>query len=189
MRHVDLLKQLLPYRSYDTAGRVLSAQLAAEGVSLDLVQSYADNLIAESDPRTCYLTIDDWERVAGLPDACAGVEASNIDARRTRLAAKLMTKGGSSVAWLIQSCAQMGYLGVTVDTFTMATCVGDCEQFVNSQEWLFAFRLNIPGGLPIHYANCEGSCQDALATWDTGGLVCRINKIKPAHTLAIFNYV
>lgn len=189
MQHANLLKQLLPYGSYNAEGRVLSAQLSAEGAELDRVQAYADTLIAESDPRTCYVSIADWERVAGLPDACTGQSELNIDARRTRLFAKLSAKGGASAAWLIQAAAQMGYAGVTVDTFTMATCAGNCEQVVNSEGWLFAFQLNIPGGLPIHYATCEGSCQDALATWATSELACRIDKIKPAHTLAILNYV
>lgn len=189
MQHANLLKQLLPYRSYNAEGRVLSAQLSAEGAELDRVQAYADTLIAESDPRTCYVNIGDWERVAGLPDACSGADVLNIEARRARLFTKLSTKGGASVAWLIQAAAQMGYAGVTVDTFTMATCDGNCEQIVNSEEWLFTFQMNIPGGLPIYYATCEGSCQDALATWATSELACGIDKIKPAHTLAILNYV
>ena len=189
MRHIDLLKQLLPYRSYHADGRVLSAQLTAEGAALDWAQASADALIAESDPRTCYVSVDDWERVAGLPDACTGADALNIEARRARLFAKLSTKGGASVAWLVQAAAQMGYAGVTVDTFDMATCAGDCEQVLNSEEWLFTFRMNIPGGLPVYYASCDGSCEDALATWTTSELACRIEKIKPAHTLAILNYV
>jgi uncharacterized protein YmfQ (DUF2313 family) len=187
--HVDVLKSLMPPVSYAAEGAVMMAHVLADGAALDRAMLSADTIMAESDPRTCYTSVADWERVAGLPDACAGVGLSNLDARRKALAAKLMFKGGASAGWLMQMAANMGYAGVTVDTFNLPTCDGNCEQFTYGPDWVYAFQLNIPGGIAIHYATCAGSCEDALATWETNSLVCRINNIKPAHTLAILNYL
>lgn len=206
MNHASLLKQLLPYQSYDPYGKVLAAQLAAEGAALDTLN--ASTLMLESDPRTCYSTLDDWERVAGLPDICAGTAVLNVAARQQRLSTKLMTKGGASVAWLINAAAQMGYVGIspsscvgsciqtvpnqgwlTIDTFALANCIGDCLQPLYSQDWVFVFRLNLPIAVPIHFASAKSSVIDALATWTTGELACRIDKIKPAHTFAILKYL
>ena len=179
----------MPPVSYSVFGTVLSAQLSVEGAALDRVTLSADSLLAESDPRTCFTSIADWERVTGLPDACAGVGLRNLDSRRKALESKLMFNGGASVNFLIRSAEIMGYFGVTVDTFDLPNCDGNCEQFTYGTDWIFAFRLNIPGGIAIHYATCAGSCEDELSTWGTSALACRLGNIKPAHTLAILNYL
>lgn len=190
MTHADLLQQLLPAVSYDSAGgRVLLAQLYADGRVLDRVQVSAGTLLTESDPCTCYLTLPDWERIAGLPDTCDGSTVLNLEARRRRLASRLIGRGGSSSVWIADYLSSLGYAIVGVDEFSLANCSGDCNQSVLDSAWLFAFRINISGGLPISYSSCIGGCDDALAVWDAGGLTCRIDKVKPAHTLAILNFL
>jgi|CXWL01.1.fsa_nt_gi uncharacterized protein YmfQ (DUF2313 family) len=188
MNHADLLKQLFPPVTYDITGRILSAQLTAEGAALDAVLGNSAAVADEADPRSCYTTLVDWERVAGLPDTCMTGAALNLAARRQRLVDRLTTAGGSTVSWMLKIASQLGYSGVTVDEFAMPTCVGDCNQFVYSTDWRFAFRVNVPGGLAVAYATCQSSCVDALASWVVGEFECRINRIKPAHTVALVNW-
>ncbi len=68
-------------------------------------------LIDEADPRTTSLLLADWERVAGLPDACElafGGEQSESQ-RRQALVARLLSQGGLSRAYYLDVIEALGY--------------------------------------------------------------------------------
>lgn len=69
MMHAELLARLLPL-SIDPNGPEISIELAAEGAALDQAQLDAEQILLEADPRTATLTLADWERTYGLPEAC-----------------------------------------------------------------------------------------------------------------------
>ncbi|MEM7025583.1 MAG: putative phage tail protein, partial [Pseudomonadota bacterium] len=65
-------------------------------------------LIEEADPRTCSETLEDWERVYGLPDPCAP-ENVTIEERRAALLALIRAKGGSSIPFFTELARELGY--------------------------------------------------------------------------------
>lgn len=66
MMHADLLRRLLPTASLDGAARCLGAELVADGAALDAALWWADEMLAEMDPRLTVVMLADWERVYGL---------------------------------------------------------------------------------------------------------------------------
>ena len=189
MNHADLLKRLLPPVSIDPNGWAIDVELNAEGAALDAAQLSADQLLLEADPRTCSLTLPDWERTYGLPDRCVTV-AQTIDQRRAALVSLVTMLGGQSRQFFIDLAGELGYLGATIDEYRPATCNDSCNSALWSDIDRFAWQINLPydsGGVFI--ANCNSACDSPLAAWGDEAVECRINRFKPAHTTAIFAYV
>lgn len=189
MSHADLLKRLLPPTSIDPNGPVIAGELLAEGAALDAAQRSADQLLLEADPRTCSLTLADWERTYDLPDRCVTVGQS-VDQRRAALVSLVTMQGGQSRQFFIDLAADMGYPGAPIDEYRPATCNDNCNSALWSEIDRFVWQINLPyatGGVFI--ANCNSACDSPLAAWGDEAVECRINRFKPAHTLAIFAYV
>src|SRR5690606_22069685 len=68
----------------------------------------ADLLERESDPRAALELLPDWERVAGLPDACLA-EPLTIADRQKALIARLTILGDQSIAFFLQLAEALGY--------------------------------------------------------------------------------
>src|SRR3546814_16731414 len=74
---------------------VLTRMLDAFAAALAQVDGRAGDLITEADPRSTDELLEDWERVTGLPDPCAGDEQT-AEGRRGRVVKKLPNRGGQS---------------------------------------------------------------------------------------------
>lgn len=189
MRHVDLLKRLLPLVSIDPNGPEISIELEAEGKALDEAQAFADQLLLEMDPRTCSLTLIDWERVYDLPDRCV-TAVQSVDQRRASLISLVSMQGGQSRQFFIDLADAMGYPGATIDEFRPMTCNDNCNSALWSETDRFTWQVNLPyatGG--VFVANCNSVCDSPLQSWGDEAVECRINRFKPAHTTAVFAYV
>ena len=68
----------------------------------------ADLLERESDPRSTFELLPDWERAWGLPDPCFP-DATNIDARQKMLVLKTTLLGGQSRAFYEWVANWLGY--------------------------------------------------------------------------------
>lgn len=147
----------------------------------------ADKLLVEANPRTTYELLPDWERALGLPDLCGSADLSVAD-RRAAIIARLTAVGGATPAYLIQQAEAMGYAGATIEEYDLATCGGDCEQSLCDEPWLFTFTLHLPQEPGSLGATCVGSCEDFLGMPPNNRIECLINRIKPAHTHAIYAY-
>lgn len=189
MIHAELLKRLMPPIAYDPNAPLLSAELDAEGAALDMAQASADSLLAESDPRFTSRLLPDFERVLDLPDTCCSTATiSTITQRRARVAEKYYAKGGQSRPYFIELAARLGYTDVSITGFKQMTCADPCDSAVNGQDWSFAWQMNVGDYFAIHSMTCEDSCDSPLRSWQTNELLCRINQLKPAHTVALINW-
>jgi uncharacterized protein YmfQ (DUF2313 family) len=189
MKHAELLKRLLPPVAYDPNAPLISAELEAEGAALDAANSSADLLLVESDPRTTSQLLPDFERVLGLPDSCCGTDAaSTIGQRRARVVEKSYAKGGQSRPFFINLAARLGYNDVSISEFRPMTCEDPCDRPVYGADWCFAWQMNIGDYFAIHSMTCEDPCDSPLRSWQQSELLCRINQLKPAHTLALVNW-
>lgn len=167
-----------------TLTRLLQA-LAGE---LARVDGRALQLVEEADPRTTGELFADWERVAGLPDACAeafGGEQTQAQ-RRAALVAKLVTLGGQSAAYYIGLAAALGY-AITITEFHEHTVEDDVEHPLYSAAWNFAWQVNSALNTIIEIT-VESTVEEPIAAWGNALLECVINRLKPAHTIVLFSY-
>lgn len=188
MNHAELLKRLLPPVAYDPNGAVLSAELEAEGNALDAAQVASELILAEADPRTARHTLEDWERVLGLPDPCAGALAT-IEQRLVAVLSKYYAHGGQSRQFFIALAERMGYLGATIEEYRPATCTDTCNDALYSEDDRFVWTIKLPSAGGIFIANCTSPCDEPLASWGDDPVECAISTFKPAHTTTLFAYV
>lgn len=188
MNHQDLLSLLLPPKSYDAKSPLLAVELAAEGRVLDQVLWSAEQILAEADPRTCVVTLPDWERVYGLPEPeiiALGIPQS-IQERRAALVAKVAMLGGQSRSFFITLAARLGY-SITITELHPQTTEDTTEYPVQDEQYEFIWRVNAPLAT-VRYQTAEDDTEMATAVWGNGLLEAAINRYKPAHTLALFSY-
>lgn len=186
--HADLLKLLLPAVAYEKAGPALSAEVVAEGNQLDAFQDLIEALPPETDPRSTSALLQDWERVYGLPDECRG-QADTIADRRLRLVAKVAETGGLSKPYFIALASALGYTGVTITSFKPTNAEMGCEDAVRDESWRRAWQVNMPNQQNVHRLfSAESASEDPVDVYRQGPVECLIGKLKPAHTLVLFNY-
>lgn len=167
------------------AGATLTKLLRAMADELARVDGRAGRIIEEADPRTTAELLADWERVAGLPDSCVTAEPSTVQ-RRAALHARLTTLGGQSAAYFVALAARLGYTVTITEhrTFTVKSAVNDP---LYDTEWRFAFVVHAPLNTTRRF-NVRSAVSDPLASWGNAALECMVNRLKPAHTIALFAY-
>ncbi len=163
----------------------LTMLLQAMADEMSRVDNRAAQLIDETDPRTTDELLADWERVAGLPDTCVATSQTTAQ-RRAALHAKLTTLGGQSAAYFIALAANLGYT-VTITEFDQHTVIDDVNHPLYGQPWQFAWQVNAPQDT-VGVLDVTGTVNDPLAWWGNEALECSINRLKPAHTHAMFAY-
>ncbi|MBA4081466.1 MAG: phage tail protein [Erythrobacter sp.] len=194
--HAQMLRQLLPcgaawdFAPDGTFARLLEA-LAAEFARIDV---RAIELMDEADPRTALETLIDWERVAGLPDACTG-QPDNVRERQIALVQKLTSIAGQRPADFIDLAALIGFEIDIEEHRPLRTGfrVGDrC----NDEAWAFTWTVIVQpfdgAGRPV-LAIAHFKVGDPVGTRVRGfgslDLECVIRRAAPAHTTVIFAYV
>lgn len=151
------------------------------------VDSRLDDLIAESLPTETLEMLSDWERVAGLPGDCS-YDSETVAARRAALVSKLTRRGGQHKAYYISIAEDLGFENCTITEFAPMTCEDSCGDALLDEDWVFVWRMNVPGEFPIYTMTCEDDCESPLRWWGTDKLFCFLDPLKPAHTLLLMNY-
>lgn len=144
--------------------------LLAFADSLSRVGLRGEQLIIESDPRSTYELLEEWERAFGLPGPCVPLGQS-VDERRNALVAQVTARGGQTPAYYISVAAALGYV-VTID-----------ENVEGPHVW----RINGPETTITEFT-CDSPCDQPLRKWGNELLECVMNRIKPAHTRLLFGY-
>lgn len=166
----------------------LTRLLDALATELSRVDGRAQKLIEEADPRTVAALFADWERVAGLPDACAQAFGGDqtMAQRRAALVGRLTTLGGQSPAYFIGLAATLGY-AITITEFR-AHCVNDdVEQPLYDTAWNFAWQVNAVLNT-VTDITVDSTVDDPIAAWGNALLECVIKRLKPAQTAVLFSY-
>lgn len=170
------------------ADALLTRLLGGLSQELSRVDSRARQLADESDPRTVSELFADWERVAGLPDACVIAFAGDqsVAQRRAALVGRLATLGGQSAAYYISLAASLGYT-VTVTEFQEHAVTDDVEHGLYGSAWNFAWQVNAALNTVIDIT-VDSSVEDLIAAWGNSLLECVIKRFAPAHTYVLFSY-
>ncbi len=172
------LKQLLPRGilwNLDP-GSWTSWLLTAIADEMARVDDRGEDLINEWDPRTALETLEDWERVLGLPDKCVAVSTVVVE-RQAAVARQYVSRGGQTPAYYLELAAGLGFVATydepAAHTFRLTVNMVASSTSVVST----VFRAG---------ASRAG---DRLMSRSVAVLECVINRAKPAHAVALFLYV
>ncbi|MDB2704924.1 DUF2313 domain-containing protein [Pseudomonadota bacterium] len=161
--------------------------LNAEAAEYAIIDARIENLLNETDPRKTYELLVEWEEFAGLPDDCAG-ESATLEQRRIALHARLTSTGGASKAYFIELAANLGYT-VTITEFYPHSVASPVNYAMYGENWRYVWQINaLEQGEDIRYFKVNSGVNEPLAVRNTNILECVINKLKPGHTLILFNY-
>lgn len=185
MTHAELLKRLLPSVAYDPCALFIAAELEAEGNALDAAQIAAALVLTESDPRTTFNMLPDWERVLGLPDDCDN-QFQTIEQRRAAVISKIWMTGGQSRAFFIELAARLGFV-ITISEFKQYSVMSPVTDPLCGWPWCFTWRVNVPLNT-VRYFSVMSGVNEPLSAWGNAVLECAINRFKPAHTYVQFAY-
>lgn len=145
-------------------------------------------LVEEADPRTVAELFSDWERVAGLPDACAVAFGGDqtVAQRRSALVGRLTTLGGQSPAYYIGVAAALGY-AITITEFQQHSVNDDVNCYLYDPAWNFAWQVNAALNT-VTDLTVDSTVDDALAIWGNSLLECVIKRLAPAQSTVLFSY-
>lgn len=161
-----------------------------DGMSIELarVDERASILPQEANPATAAELLPDWERVAGLPDKCSGVLEETLQGRRSALMTKLTSTGGQSAEYFVELAASLGY-AVTIEVFRPfragMSVAGDA---LTNGPWAHTWLIRAPEVSVTEFRAGLSAAGERLRTWGNDTLECKINQLKPAHTIALFAY-
>lgn len=177
-----------------------------EGYAAELVRAdtRVRNMLREADPRTAIETLEDWERVAGLPDECVIPSSMTIQERRARVVQRLTSTGSQSIGYFKDLATEMGYDVEIIEyrPFLVGESeVGLVEKPSGAGSTLIFgltelldlrlyWKIEVDGPRVTWFTVSESELgKDYLGKIDFAtDLECVINKLKPAHTVLIFSY-
>lgn len=142
------------------------------GDELSRVQNkILDLLQTESDWSKTDEMLEDWERVAGLPDHCNTNPATDKAVRRKQLHGKMTASGGQSPS----------YYKEIADRVTGQACT--LTEFSRAHYW----HVSIPNNdVDLFQAGDPPGTPLAQYTSGVNELMCLFDRIKPAHTIVTY---
>ncbi len=189
--YLTFLQSLLPPGPAWTRNRhaVITRVLNIIAGELARLHLRADNLIDESDPRTTLEMLEDWERVAGLPDLCAGIPET-LQERHLSLVQKITARGGQSRAYFMSVAQSLGY-EVKIDEYKpFISGISRCGDILNGgHDVRYYWRVSVVEPRVTWFRTGLSRCGEKLMSIRRAeDLECILNRLKPAHTNLIFAY-
>ncbi|ESQ78521.1 putative phage tail protein [Asticcacaulis sp. YBE204] len=173
--HTQGVIKLLPKGDLWDGLETLKLVLAAWAEELSRVDGRMDDLLIESDPARAVETLEDYERVLGLPDECMPVAAS-IEERQQAVLAKLIAAGGQTIAYYKALARALGY-EIEVDEFDPFTTESTTDDFLYDEANATSWEVRIVSAPEGRYI--DGQCLD---------LECVITRANQSHLEVGFNY-
>lgn len=183
----QLAQMLPPGRAWPREASTLRGTLDGAGHGLAAAQNRLLDLLEEADPRTTFDLLTDWERVAGLPDQCAGVPET-LELRRQLLAQKLTGTGGQSRSYFTELARTLGF-DIVIEEFRPFRFGDRFGGRLNGQGLVHAWRVMAPSVTVRPFRFRQGRFGERFRSWGNTLLECVLRDLKPAHTEILFAYV
>jgi len=153
------------------------------------VDGRAQDLVDEADVRTTFQLLQDWERVTGLPDACTPDERDLQDRRRD-LRQRFAGRGGQTPAYYIERALEIGHdITITETKVSIAGVMVAGDELVAAHAHRYAWKVSVPVELTHPFVAGASTAGDRLGYYEPTRLECLIERIKPAHTLVLWEYI
>lgn len=191
-QYAAMLCQLLPRGSlwHAEKGTQLRKLMTALAAELTRLEGDAERLLRELDPMSTIEALEDWERELGLPDECLG-ESEGLAARREAVVRKLQRGGLMNVPYYISLAKALGYDDVSISSVQPFRAEASrAEDPVWSDSVANVFYVSVDGtGNARRFHAGTSQAGDYLSYAGDTVLECIINREKPAHTQAVFQYL
>lgn len=161
--------------------------LLALATELARVDTRIADLLREAYPGTTFELLEDWERVLGLPDKCAGAPTT-LQARRNAILQKMGRMGGQSRQYFIDVAASFGFTITITEYRPFLIGHNYIDDGLYDEEWRFAWLVNGPPTTYQYFRSGQNVSGDRLRSWGNEFLECIILNLKPAHTVVRFAY-
>ncbi|WP_449106688.1 YmfQ family protein [Pseudomonas mohnii] len=186
----EQLKALLPPGQAFPREHGTTLDTLLDGMSQELarVDGRGIRLAFEANPAQTSELLADWERAAGLPDKCAGTLEDTLQGRRNALVSKLATAGGQSPAYFIGVAKALGYEVMIEEFRPFRAGMSSPGDALTNGDWIYAWRVRAPAVSIISFRAGRSAAGEPLRSWGNDTLECKLNQIKPAHTIALFAY-
>jgi uncharacterized protein YmfQ (DUF2313 family) len=146
------------------------------------------SLLSEMFMDTTTQMISDWERIAGIPDACLTI-GETLQIRRANLITKMTNTGGQSKAYFLKLAQTLGF-NITIKEFAPfrvgISRVGD--MITDDLDWNFVWEVQSQLNTIVYFRAGKSTAGEPLEFWSNARLECFFNRYKPAHTLLLFSY-
>lgn len=140
--------------------------LGAIAQTFERSDAVASELLATSRPGDHPQLLEEWEGSLGLPDPCAGPDAT-LAQRRDQVRARFVAGGGQSRARYIAFAAELGFAIEIKNYAPFRAGHSRIGSPLSSDAWTFIWGVRVT-------ANTGGLSTDVL--------LCELNAIRPAET-------
>lgn len=186
MSYQSLLGALLPPVSYSPDQSMLSAELYAEGNTLEAATTAADRVKDAVTPLYAETLLPDWERVLAITPASSATYQSRLSA----VLSKLNEVGGLSIPYFVSLAASIGYTISIDEPQQFRAGIGRSGDALYEQDIIFIWRTTISGSSTSVYRFRAGSsvANERLTAFSDPIIESAFNDLKPAHTFVYFAY-
>lgn len=187
MNHADLLKVSLTPVSYDATQPNIAKELIAEGNALDAVYARVKDLLTAMFPNAGE-TLEDWERVYGLPCSCAVNLNLTRDQRLKTLIAKLNEGGTFTKDKAIALAATVGFtITIKENRASEYSPTSTYGGSYGGRDWNFVWDVVTINNTitPRKYTSNYG---EKYRAWGNDLLECTINQKVQSDTFVRFIY-
>ncbi len=150
------------------------------------VHAHAVNVLEEGDPRRTLDLLPHWEEVAGLPGDCDD-PPETIQDRRLALHAKLTATGGQTTTYYIAVALAAGFDVEIEECSPFRVGASHAGDPLYDEDWAYVWIVDAEAEVTRFRAG-RSAAGEPLATWPDGELECILNKIKPSHTIILYEY-
>lgn len=152
------------------------------------VERRAAQLLVEIDPRSTIELLPDFERLLGLPSACAAGELQTVVERRAAVVSKLTALRGSAPADLIALAAELDLEIEVVEYRPFAAGIGYAGAPLSNGPWLYTVTFRAPFATGQFFRAGSSGAGDALFQFTDATLECELGEAVPAHVFPRFDY-
>ncbi len=189
--YAQMLHALLPRGAAwpKQKGTVLDKLVEALASEFARIDARAGDLAREMVPGASVEMMPDWESSLGLPDTCTG-PAETAQERRQRLVQKYVATGGQSRQFFIELAAMLGY-EITITEYRPFLCgISRCGDKLNGGHGVRnIWSVTVPNPRVTYFRTGVSRCGERLMSIARAeDLECLLSRLKPAHTILVFNY-
>lgn len=191
-QYEDALNALLPKGpAWEKDHRIfLQSAITLTALELARIDSDIAQLIDESDPRTANITLSQWFKEWGIPDAClSSISDTTISQWQQVLVTKIQTLGytfDELVSLIGKAC---GLSNITVSHPLVHDVNCDVDAEIYSPEWAYAcLVISADSEEDVRELDVTWDVSRALAEWGNEIFECLVKSLAPAHLAVIFQY-